>query len=141
MENKEYKLIADVTVCKGKQVLLVRYADSTNQGDTIGWSLPDELITYGEHPTDEVNKILKDQLGLEYASPSLDHIESFIGQDASWHLVFHFNVELDYETKITASNEIANCEWFAIDDLPHKDEVTHDGWALTTIENIFSRKS
>ena len=140
MENKKHKLIADVAVCRGKNVLLVKYANSNANDHQQGWFLPDELITYGEHPADEVNRILKNQLGIEYASPSLDHIESFIGNDGTWHLVFHFNVELGMDEELSVSNEIAEYEWFAVNNLPEKSEVAHNGWALQTVENIFNRK-
>lgn len=135
-EEKGYSLIADVALFSESGVLLVKYADSAAFDGQTGWFIPDSSIKYLEHPDKAAHRLLKDQLALEGVEPQLDHIESFRGNDGSWHLTFHYKAVLGGTPKIKPSKDVGAVQWFSLEALPAKDEVAHHGWALTTINKM-----
>ena len=137
-EQNAYTLIADVALIYDRSVLLVKYKDPDGYDGQTGWFIPDASIKYLEHPDKAATRLLKEQLGLEIHRLVLDHIESFQGNDGSWHLAFHYKVELEHTPQLKASDAIANHQWFPIDQLPPKDEVAHHGWANTILKKIRS---
>jgi len=134
-EEKGYSLIADVVLFNNKSVLFVKYKDSAAYDGQKGWFLPDASIKYLEHPDKAANRLLRDQLGMDKVSLKLDHIESFRGNDGSWHLSFHYRSDID-DTHIKPGEDIGEIKWFPFDALPSKDEVAHHGWALTTLKKM-----
>jgi ADP-ribose pyrophosphatase YjhB (NUDIX family) len=134
-EQKQCKLVCDIALFSGRDVLLVKYTDTNKYDHQSGWFLPDDLIQFNEHPEDAAKRILSEQLGMELSKkPELAFIESFTGNDKSWHLVFHFKADLDSKPEIKASENIAEHRWFDLMELPEKNDVAHRGWALYTIE-------
>ena|ERR1051325_3121566 len=130
------KLIADITILSGNSILLVRYKDNNKYDLQSGWFLPDDSISEFEHPDKAVLRILKEQLGIENQNVKLDHIESFKGNDKSWHLVFHYKLQLDKEILIAPDENIEKFEWFDLNNLPVEKEIAHHGWAKYTIEKM-----
>jgi ADP-ribose pyrophosphatase YjhB (NUDIX family) len=135
-EAKGYSLIADVALFSEGGVLLVKYSDPIGFDGQTGWFIPDSSIKYLEHPDAASLRLLKDQLALEHVQPHLDHMESFRGNDGSWHLTFHYKAVLGGKPKIEPSKDVASAEWFQLETLPAIDEVAHHGWALTTITKM-----
>jgi ADP-ribose pyrophosphatase YjhB (NUDIX family) len=132
----QHSLIADVAVFSGDRVLLVRYSDMEKYDNETGWFLPDDVLRHLEHPTAAATRIAREQLGLELADVRLDHIESFKGNDGSWHMTFHHAAELQGDTDIRPASGVAGAEWFVLDALPPRSEVAHHGWALTIIRKL-----
>lgn len=135
-EEKGYSLIADVALFFEGGVLLVKYSDPEGFDGQSGWFIPDSSIKYLEHPYKAALRLLKDQLSLENVQPHLDHIESFRGNDGSWHLTFHYKAVLGGKPKMEPSKDVGSTQWFQLEALPGKDEVAHHGWALTTISKM-----
>ncbi|OGT27825.1 MAG: hypothetical protein A2Z17_00370 [Gammaproteobacteria bacterium RBG_16_66_13] len=133
-----HKLVADVSVFAGSQVLLARYRDTSGYDGEPGWFLPDDYLQHGEHPDAAAQRILKDQAGLQPVGLELGHIESFEGHGA-WHLIFHYMCMLELPTPPSAGKNVAAIEWFRLDHLPPPEEVAHGGWALEVIEAIRNR--
>jgi ADP-ribose pyrophosphatase YjhB (NUDIX family) len=136
-EEKGYSLIADVALFKDRSVLFVKYKDSDAYDGQTGWFLPDASIKYLEHPDKAANRLLHEQVGLDKVSPKLDHIESFRGNDAFWHLSFHYRSEIG-KLDLTPGEDVAEAKWFPLDALPAKDKVAHHGWALTTLRKMLT---
>lgn len=136
MPEIKYKLIADVALFTGNEVLLLKYKDENKYDHQAGWFLPDDLLSEFEHPDEAADRILLEQLNLSNINPALDHIESFKGKDSSWHLVFHYKAEINNYLDIVKSDEISELDWFDLSELPAKKEVAHNGWALFTIKAI-----
>lgn len=134
--NQPVKLVADVTVISGDKVLLVKYTDTNKYDHQSGWFLPDDLVNYGEHPDDTITRIAKEQLGLDSIKPGLSFIESFTGNDKSWHLVFHYKAEIKDTSRVNTSGDILESQWFGRNSLPNAKEVAHHGWALYTLDEI-----
>ena len=131
------KLVVDCALFCGDEVLLVKYTDANKYDHQSGWFIPDDLVTAGEHPEDEALRILKDQLGFEADGITLGFIESFTGGDRSWHLVFHYKKTLDSKPTLTPSSDIAEMQWFGINNLPESKDIAHHGWARYTIAELF----
>ncbi|MCI0449811.1 MAG: SRPBCC domain-containing protein [Chlorobi bacterium] len=133
------KPVADVALFRGSKTLLVKYKEVNKYDHQRGWFIPDDLMLRAEHPDDAAKRILKEQLGLENLSPKLSFIESFIGGDRSWHLIFHYHVSIDGGVELKPNTEIAENRWFEINSLPDAKEIAHHGWAKHVIAEIQSR--
>lgn len=134
-----HSLISDVAVFSGHRVLLVRYNDLEKYDGEAGWFLPDDVLRHLEHPTRGAKRIAKDQLGLELDAVRLDHVESFRGNDDSWHISFHHSAEVQTMPELYRAPDVAEAEWFPLGDLPPRSEVAHRGWALSILRQIGSR--
>ena len=136
MACDEHSLIADVAVIADGKVLLVRYKDTNRYDHQPGWFLPDDAIRDREPPDAAARRIAREQLGLRLADARLDHVESFTGDNGSWHLPFHYVAELDRAPVVKPSEDLAAAEWFDLGKLPPKSDVAHHGWALQVLARI-----
>ncbi len=138
MECSVHKLVADVALIAEGRVLLVRYADPSRYDGQRGWFLPDDFLAHGEHPEDAARRIVEEQSGRSAPALRLFQIESFGGQKTAWHLVFHYRGELDAAAPVEPAGNVAEAEWFPLDDLPPASEVAHHGWALEVLETALA---
>lgn len=129
-----HTLIADAILFAEGDVLLVKYKQAEKYDKQTGWFLPNDSLLQLEHPQDCARRILKEQLGLTHIELKLSFIESFKGNDGSWHLAFHYKAELDKKPPITSSDQLQAVEWFPLQQLPERSEVAHQGWARTIIK-------
>ncbi len=129
-----HTLIADVILLAEGQVLLVKYKQAEKYDKQTGWFLPNDSLLEFEHPQDCARRVLKEQLGLTHIELHLSHIESFKGNDGSWHLAFHYKSELEKKPSITPSDQLLTAEWFPLDQLPDRSEVAHHGWARIIVK-------
>ncbi|MBI2761977.1 MAG: NUDIX domain-containing protein [Chloroflexi bacterium] len=134
---KEHKLLATVTLPADGQLLLVRYTGMPDY--QRGWFLPHSFVSHLEHPDDAARRVLAAQLGVD-VPVSLSYIESFKGNDGSWHLVFHYDAALTALPSITPNSDLSAAEWFALDALPARGEVSHHGWALDVAAEVLRRR-
>ncbi len=135
----QVKLVADITILYTDKVLLVKYTNTNKYDHQQGWFLPDDLLQDNEHPEDAAVRIALEQLKINIDSPILDHIESFTGNDKTWHMIFHFKAVINEIPVIEISKDILSMEWFKTNELPSKEDTAHHGWALFTIEEILSK--
>ena len=131
-----HSLICDVAVLVEGSVLLVRYADLEKYDGEGGWFLPDDVLRFLEHPTRAAQRIAQEQLGLELDRVSLGLLESFRGNDGTWHMSFHHKTELPVRPDLSLAADVAVAEWFPLDGLPPRAEVAHHGWALTVLKRM-----
>jgi ADP-ribose pyrophosphatase YjhB (NUDIX family) len=139
MDCRAHTLIADVAMMADGSILLVRYGDVAQYDGETGWFLPDDEMRRLEHPERAAIRIARDQLGLELTDLQLGVIESFQGNNGSWHLSFHYAAELPSRPEIEQARIVKEARWFSMDDLPPRSEVAHHGWALTTLHKIRSK--
>lgn len=133
------KLVTDVAVFQDNKVLLVRYKNVNKYDHQQGWFLPDDLLQNFEHPEFAAKRILQEQLGIKSDTLELKHIESFKGNDGSWHIVFHFKLNLTEESALKLSQDVDEAKWFEIGKLPDRSEIAHHGWATATISRILKK--
>lgn len=130
------KLVADLTLFQNNKILLLRYKNINKYDHQQGWFLPDDLLLNFEHPESAAKRISKEQLGIKPSKLELSYIESFKGNDESWHLVFHFKSNLDEAVTFRLSQDINEAKLFEPKNLPKPEEVAHHGWALAVISRI-----
>ncbi len=135
-DNKKIKLVADVALFHKDKVLLCRYNETNKYDHQSGWFLPDDLVKFDEHPSDAARRILTEQMSYITANLSLGFIESFVGNDGSWHLIFHYWLKVDALPEIMPTGEISEYKWFEKYALPADNEIAHHGWARFTIEKL-----
>lgn len=138
MDCRVHKLVADVAVLAEGRVLMVRYRDVRWYDGQRGWFLPDDYLAYLEHPDEAAGRILKEQVGLDTTRLRLGSIESF--GNGAWHLVFHYVAELDGAPTVMSGDNVAAAEWFALDALPDRSQVAHEGWGLDVLEKILAER-
>jgi ADP-ribose pyrophosphatase YjhB (NUDIX family) len=132
-----HSLICDVAVLAEGRVLMVRYEDVAKYDGEAGWFLPDDVLREFEHPTRAATRIVKEQLGLELDDePRLGLIESFRGNDGSWHLSFHHVADLSTVPDVRPGAGVAVAQWFPLDALPPRSEVAHNGWSLGVLKKM-----
>ena len=140
MDSKEckiHKLVADILVLAQGRVLLVRYNDVRKYDGQEGWFLPDDYLAYAEHPRAAAHRILREQVGLDTSDIALSYIESLGGEGGgAWHLIFHHKVELERIPSVAPLTNVRAAEWFALDRLPERPSVAHEGWAIDVIGEI-----
>jgi ADP-ribose pyrophosphatase YjhB (NUDIX family) len=137
-DDKIVKLIADVALIHNNTVLLCKYKETNKYDHQSGWFIPDDMVRFNEHPSDAARRILTEQMSYITANLSLGFIESFIGNDGSWHLIFHYWQKVDALPEIMPTGEISEYKWFDRFTLPADSEIAHHGWAKATIEKIMS---
>lgn len=135
-ECNVHSLICDVAVLSGGSVLFVKYGDMAKYDGEGGWFLPDDVLRHLEHPTRAAQRIAREQLGLELDEVSLGLIESFRGNDGSWHMSFHHVAELPSAPEPRPASDLAAVEWFPLDKLPPRSGVAHHGWALNVLKKM-----
>ena len=135
-DNKKIKLVADVALFHKDKVLLCRYNETNKYDHQSGWFIPDDLVKFDEHPSDAARRILTEQMSYITANLSLGFIESFVGNDGSWHLIFHYWQKVDALPEIMPTGEISEYNWFEKYALPADNEIAHHGWARFTIEKL-----
>jgi len=111
---------------------LVKYSDSSQYDDQPGWFLPNDELRHVEHPEAGAKRILREQLGIDSAALKLVDVESFIGDNKSWHLIFDF-LAFPASMKVIGGNGLAEAKWFEIDKLPGPDEFAHKGWGRAVL--------
>jgi ADP-ribose pyrophosphatase YjhB (NUDIX family) len=123
-------------IASGK-VVLVNYGDMAKYDDEPGWFLPDDVLRNPEHPTRAAQRIAQEQLGLQLEAVTLGLLESFRGNDQSWHLSFHHLAELSSVPDIApGAGGVTFAEWFLLEKLPPRSEVAHHGWALSVLKQM-----
>ncbi len=136
-----HKLIADVALLHDDRVAMVRYPRSGDYDHQTGWFLADDELAFLEHPQDAAKRILHEQLGVRDLEPRLDHVESFQGNDRSWHLAFHFVADVSEPAAVSPGEGIASLQWFSLSQLPERNAVAHHGWALDVISAITTKRT
>jgi ADP-ribose pyrophosphatase YjhB (NUDIX family) len=121
-----------VAVLHHNSALLVKYGDSSQYDNRPGWFLPNDALRHVEHPETAVKRILGEQVGIENATLKLVEVESFIGDNKSWHLIFDY-LAFPTSMKITKADGVSDAKWFEMDELPRPDEFAHKGWGRAVL--------
>ncbi len=121
-----------MAVLHHNSALLVKYSDSSQYDNQPGWFLPNDALRHAEHPETGVRRILREQVGIENATLKLVEVESFIGDNESWHLIFDY-LAFPTSTKVTKGEGVADAKWVEIDKLPGPGEFAHRGWGRAVL--------
>src|SRR2546428_3597497 len=128
MECNTYTHVAHVAALHDSSALLVKYRiGSDNQQ---GWYLPNDDLHHLEHPDQATKRILKEQAGIDDATLKLAEIESFVGNNQTWHLIFDY-LAFTRTMNTSLGKAVAELKWFEIDKLPPAEDFAHHGWGRT----------
>jgi ADP-ribose pyrophosphatase YjhB (NUDIX family) len=97
-----------------------------------GWFLPNDDLKHLEHPEEGAKRILRDQLGIVPSTLKLSQVESFVGNNKSWHLIFDY-LAFPLSMKMIKGPNVLEAQWFEIDKLPPPAEFAHEGWGHSTL--------
>lgn len=134
MEKQEPKLVVNTALFARGKTLLVKYKNHPDHQK--GWFIPHDLVPYNTHPEDVASDLIKKQFNLEISNPKISYLESFKGNDGTWHLPISYKVELEDTPHVSSSEDIEEMKWFDLNELPSRDEVAHHGWALDILSEI-----
>jgi len=130
MECTQHTMVAHVAALHHSSALLVKY--SMGPDGQQGWFLPNDDLRYLEHPDQAAKRILKQQVAIEDATLKLVEIESFLGNNKTWHMIFDY-LAFPRTMNVLAGKGIAEAKWFEIDKLPPAEEFAHHGWGRTVL--------
>ncbi len=96
------------------------------------WFLPNDDLHHLEHPDQAAKRVLKEQVGIDDATLKFAEIESFVGNNQTWHLIFDY-LAFPRTMKVSPGGTIAEAKWFEIDSLPPAEEFAHHGWGKAVL--------
>ncbi len=130
MECSKHTLVAHIALLHHRSALLVKY--SAGHDNQLGWFLPNDDLHHLEHPEQAARRILKEHAGITDATLKLVEIESFVGNNETWHLIFDY---LAFPRSMTVSTgpTVSEAKWFEIDKLPSVEEFAHHGWGKSVL--------
>ena len=130
MDCTEHTLVVHVAPLHHSSALLVKYKVSPDSQH--GWFLPNDDLHRLEHPDQAAKRVLREQVGIEEATLKLAEIESFVGDNQTWHLIFDY-LAFSRTMKVSKGPAISEAKWFEIEQLPPVDEFAHHGWGRTVL--------
>ena len=66
------------------------------------------------------------------ATLKLAEIESFVGNNQTWHLIFDY-LAFTRTMSTSPGKAVAELRWFEIDKLPPAEDFAHHGWGRTVL--------
>ncbi len=123
-------MVSHIAVLHHSSALLVKY--KVGPDGQQGWFLPNDDLHHLEHPDQAARRVLKEQVGIEEATLKLAKIESFVGNNETWHLVFDY-LAFPRTMNLALGKTIAEARWFEIDKLPPEENFAHHGWGRTVL--------
>ena len=130
MECNEHTLVAHVATLHHSSALLVKY--KVGPDGQQGWFLPNDDLHHLEHPEHAAKRILRGQVGIEDATLKLVEIESFVGNNETWHLIFDY-LAFPRTMKVLPGPTVSEAKWFEINKLPETKEFAHHGWGRAVL--------
>ena len=130
MECNKHTLVAQVAPLHHSSALLVKYRISPDYQQ--GWFLPNDDLHHLEHPEQAAKRILKEQAGIDDATLKLAEIESFVGNNQTWHMIFDY-LAFTRTMKTSRGSAVAELRWFEIDKLPPPEDFAHHGWGRAVL--------
>jgi len=130
MECNTHTLVAHVAALHHSSALLLKY--KLSPANQQGWFLPNDDLHHLEHPEQAARRILKEQTGIDEATLKLAEIESFMGNNQTWHLIFDY-LAFTRTMKTSPGSGVEELRWFEIDKLPPLEDFAHHGWGRTVL--------
>jgi ADP-ribose pyrophosphatase YjhB (NUDIX family) len=130
MECNKHTLVAHVAALHHSSALLVKY--KVGPDGQQGWFLPNDDLRHLEHPEQAAKRILAEQVGIRDATLKMVEIESFVGNNETWHLIFDY-LAFPRTMKISTGAEVLEAKWVEIDELPPAEDFAHHGWGRTVL--------
>ena len=124
--HSNVKLIATLSLLASDKVAYVTFRAAPDAEP--GWFLPNDLLLGRENPYAAAERIAREQLGVEPKKVHLVDIDSFTGNDGTWHIAFHFRAEVEDAKTVKGGASITRLEWMPLGALPEKSKVAHGGW-------------
>ena len=130
MDCTEHTLVVHVAPLHHSSALLVKYKVAPD--GQHGWFLPNDDLHHLEHPDQAAKRVLREQVGIEEATLKLAEIESFVGNNQTWHLVFDY-LAFPRTMKLSTGAGISEARWFEVNEIPSNEEFAHHGWGRTVL--------
>jgi ADP-ribose pyrophosphatase YjhB (NUDIX family) len=120
------KPIVTVSLIENGQVLYVELKDGPDSES--GLFLPNDILKQGEDPYEGARRVAKEQAGVSIQRPNLIDVDSFEGNDGTWHLALHFRADVANRSALAAGKSVSQFRWSAASALPPDSNVAHRGW-------------
>jgi ADP-ribose pyrophosphatase YjhB (NUDIX family) len=120
------KLIVTVSLQADHGVAYVHFDHGPDSES--GWFLPNDLLHDKEGPYAAARRIAKEQTGLNVQDVQLFDVDSFTGNDDTWHIALHFRASVPDSNAAKVGTGVSRIEWRPMEALPRDEEVAHKGW-------------
>ena len=124
--HSDVKLIATLSLLTSETVAYVMF--QTAPDAEPGWFLPNDLLRSRENPYAAAERIAREQLGIEPTEMHLVDVDSFTGNDGTWHIAFHFRADAADAIAVKGGRCVTRLEWMPLGALPERSKVAHGGW-------------
>lgn len=115
-----------ISLIENGQVLYVNLKNGPDSES--GLFLPNDILKQGEDPYEGARRVAKGQAGVDIKNPALVDVDSFEGNDGSWHLCFHFRADVPNRRALAAGKSVGAMRWSGAGELPPDSQVAHRGW-------------
>jgi ADP-ribose pyrophosphatase YjhB (NUDIX family) len=122
----QVKPIITISLIENGNVLYVNMKDGPDAQS--GLFLPNDMLKQGEDPYEGAKRVAKEQAGVDVKDLVLLDVDSFEGNDGTWHLALHFRADVASRAAALAGAGVGGMRWSGAKDLPHDTEVAHRGW-------------
>src|SRR5260370_39905479 len=120
----------------------VLYVNLKNGPDSeSGLFLPNDVLKQGEDPYEGARRVAKEQAGVDVRKPTLLDVDSFEGNDGTWHLALHFSADVQNRNAVKVATSVASTRWSSAAQLPPDSEVAHRGWYNSIAKRALQQKS
>ena len=137
--HSNVKLIATAALMSGDGVAYVHFDKSPDS--EAGWFLPNDLLKNLEGPYAAARRIAKEQAGVDVKDLHLVDVDSFVGNDGTWHIAFHFRGDIANRALAKAGQGIPRMQWFSVNALPPESQVAHKGWYNGIVQRAHQQKT
>jgi len=120
------KPIVTISLIENGQVLYVNLKDGPDSES--GLFLPNDILKQGEDPYEGARRVAKEQAGADVKNPILLDVDSFEGNDGTWHLALHFRADVPNRRALAAGEPVNEMRWSGAGALPPDSQVAHRGW-------------
>ena len=120
------KLISTLSAFAGNETPYVRYQNPPDS--EAYWFLPNDVLHDQEDPYEGARRVAKEQLGLDVKALELFDVDSFVGNDNSWHLALHFRTDIPDKSGVTRGQGVTDLSWHHVGNLRPQTEIAHKGW-------------
>jgi hypothetical protein len=126
----ECKVIVNLMLSHGQSILFVRYSSMPDQ--QAGLLLPSAVVAVGGQVQDVPIEIMREQLGIPAIATRIKDVDSFVGQDGTWHIALTFSGDIA-STDLKLAEVISEACWLSPPSFGER-KLAHSAWTRSIIK-------